>query len=140
MNNISLFLANKRIFIVEDDVLNLSVLSKPLSVHGAMIYYNYSSIGIPIHIEQSLPIDIILLDIMLKRGVSGYDTFKEIKQNPKTAHIPVVAVTSLDPETEIPKAKALGFNGFISKPIRVHDFAQHIASVISGQKKWINSQ
>lgn len=140
MNDTNLFLANKRIFIVEDDVLNLSVLSKPLSVHGAIIYYNYSSIGIPMHIEQSLPIDIILLDIMLKRGVSGYDAFKEIKQNPKTTHIPVIAVTSLDPETEIPKAKALGFNGFISKPIRVHDFAKHVADVINGQKKWVSSQ
>lgn len=140
MENTNLPLLNTRIFVVEDDVLNLSVISRPLSVSGASVFYNYNSIGISLHIEQHLPIDIILLDIILKRGVNGYDTFKEIKQNPKTAHIPVIAITSLDPETEIPKAKAMGFSGFISKPIRVHGFAQHIADIIAGQKKWISSQ
>lgn len=136
----NLFLLEKRIFIVEDDVLNLHVVSKPLSLCGAMIYFNYNSIGIPIHIVQSLPIDIILMDIMLKRGISGYDIFTELQQNPQTVGIPVVAVTSLDPETEIPKAKAMGFAGFISKPIQINGFAQIIADIIDGKKRWVSSQ
>ena len=135
-----MFLLGKRVFIVEDDVVNIHVISRPLSLYGAMVFFNYNSIGIPAHIEQHLPIDVILLDIMLKRGISGYDMFKELQQNPKTAQIPVVAVSSLDPENEIPKAKSMGFAGFISKPISMNRFAHDVAEIIDGKKMWISSQ
>jgi len=130
-------LLGKRIFIVEDDVINVFVLSKPLSMCGAKVYTNYNSIGIELHIVQHLPIDVILLDIMLRNGVNGYDTFRNLRANPDTRDIPVVAVTSLEPEIEIPKAISLGFAGFISKPIDMRTFAQDIADIIKGRKKWI---
>ncbi len=130
-------LLGKRIFIVEDDVINIFVLSKPLSMCGAQVYTNYNSIGIELHIIQNLPIDIILMDIMLRNGVNGYDTFKSLQSNPDTRHIPVVAVTSLEPEIEIPKAISMGFAGFISKPIDLRTFAQDISDIIKGRKKWI---
>lgn len=133
-------LAGKRVFIVEDDVLNLYVLSKPLLTCGAFVFSNYNSIGIEVHVMEHLPIDIILLDIMLRRGINGYDIFKKFNQNPKLARIPVVAVTSLDPETEIPKAEALGFSGYISKPINARSFAQDIADIMHGEKKWVVSR
>ena len=132
-------LESKRIFLIEDDVVNLAVITRTLIRSGASVYENYSSIGIAKHVEQTLPVDLILLDIMLRRGVNGYDVIEQLKANPATARIPVVAITSLDPETEIPKAKAKGFDGYISKPINSYTFAQDIADIIAGQKKWIVS-
>lgn len=133
-------LMGKRVFIVEDDVINVYVLTKPLSACGAMVYSNWDSIGIETHIAQHLPVDIIILDIMLRRGINGYDTFARLQENPKLKNIPVVAVTSLNPETEIPKAKALGFAGYIGEPIDAHYFAQDIADIVKSAKKWIVSR
>ena len=130
-------LENKRIFLIEDDVINLAVVTRVLDKSDARIFENYNSIGIVQHVIQNLPIDLILLDIMLQRGISGYDVINQLKSNPITAKIPVVAVSSLDPETEIPKAKAKGFDGFIGKPINALTFAQDLAAVIAGQQRWV---
>lgn len=44
--------------------------------------------------ERYLP-DIILLDVMLP-GMSGYEVCRELKENTKTQHIPVVMITVLN--------------------------------------------
>jgi CheY-like chemotaxis protein len=136
----SLALENKRIFIVEDDVMNLAIIGRVLTHQKASVFQNYNSIGIVIHVIQNLPIDLILLDLMLRRGMSGYDVVKEFKTNPRTARIPVVAVSSLDPETAIPLAKQAGFDGFISKPIDSMTFASDLADVLHGKPRWVTSR
>jgi CheY-like chemotaxis protein len=139
-NNDANELSGKRIFLVEDDVINLHVLSKPLSSWGAIIFSNYNAIGIELHILENLPIDLILLDLMLRGGASGYETFRNLQLNPRTARIPVIAITSLDPATEIPKALAFGFAGFISKPINVLTYARDIVEILHGKNKWVVSR
>lgn len=133
-------LEGKRIFLVEDDVLNLAVINRILENSGAWVFQNYNSIGIVIHIIQNLPIDLILLDLMLRRGINGNDVVRELKQNPQTTHIPVVAVSSLDPELAIPEAKVSGFDGFISKPIDSATFCMDLASVLDGAQIWKTSR
>ena len=137
-------LLGKRIFIIEDDIVNLYVYSKCLSKNGASIFqdvlgYGYAK-GIVLHILECLPIDLIILDIMLRRGVNGYDVYDAIRANTSIQNIPVVAVTALDPETEIPKAKAKGLNGYISKPVNSVEFYNQIKTVLDGEKIWIISR
>ena len=145
MSNIAAkILEGKRIFLIEDDVLNLAVFSTSLHKSGATVIedvfgYGFAH-GVVIHISEHLPVDLIVLDIMLRRGLSGYDVYDEIRKTPQLASIPIVMVTSLDAETEIPRAKAKGVNGFISKPISAAEFPKQLASVINGDKVWINSR
>ncbi|MBC8506442.1 MAG: response regulator [Anaerolineales bacterium] len=133
-------LKGKRIFLVEDNAMNIAIYSTSLRSHGAIIYKDVLGYGIVKHIVESLPIDIIVLDIMLRRGINGYDIFDLIRSEPKICSIPIVAVTSLDPETEIPKAKEKGFDGFISKPINSQEFPKQLASIMSGEKLWVISR
>lgn len=132
-------LENKRIFLIEDDVLNLAIINRVLINSKATVFQNYNSIGIVTHIIQHLPIDLILLDIMLRRGVSGMEVILELKENIHTANIPVVAVSALDPEIAIPQAQRAGFSGFISKPISSISFSQDIAAIIHGEQRWVAS-
>lgn len=133
-------LETKRIFLVEDDVINLAVINRVLTHHGAWVSQNYNSIGIVVHVIQNMPIDLIILDIMLRRGINGFDVVKEFKSHPQTAHIPIVAVSSLDPDIAIPQAKEAGFDGFISKPINSVSFASDLAAIINGEKRWVKSR
>ena len=137
LNQNQAVLENKRIFLVEDDVLNLAVINRVLTHHRAWVFQNYNSIGIVIHVIQNLPIDLIILDIMLRRGVNGFDVVKEFKSHPQTTHIPIVAVSSLDPELAIPQAKEAGFDGFISKPINSTTFAHDLAAIMAGEHRWV---
>jgi len=129
-------LQGKRIFIVEDDIVNMAVFAATLRQTQAIIIqdaWNANTINLLI---QSLPVDIILLDLMLRFKVSGYDIFDKIKANPQLCKIPIVAVSASDPEIEIPKAKDKGFAGFIGKPIDVSQFSTQISAGIEGKQIW----
>jgi CheY-like chemotaxis protein len=130
-------LEGKCIFIVEDDVVNLSVFTASLNISGARVERNVLGYDIVSHILECQPVDLILLDIMLRHGINGYDVYDKIRNAQALRHIPVVAITSLDPEEEIPKAKVKGFNGFIGKPIDVCDFPNHLGRVLNGERIWI---
>ncbi len=129
-------LQGKRIFIVEDDVTNMAVFVASLKRSGAVVIqdpWNSQTIDL---LTRFTPIDVILLDLMLRRGESGYDIYDRIKERPELAHIPIVAVSAADPDIEIPRARAKGFAGFIAKPISLLGFPGQVAACIMGQHVW----
>ena len=129
-------LKGKRIYIVEDDMMNMAVNSAALRRSGAAIIQDPWNTNTINELLKQLPIDIILLDLMLHYNMNGYDIFDEIKAHPKLANIPIVAVSAADPTVEIPKAKEKGMAGFIGKPIKPHWFAEQIASCLNGEPIW----
>lgn len=133
-------LEGKRIAIVEDDVTNMAVFFTALKKQGAqVIQENWNTDAVAV-LEKSLPIDLILMDIMLRNGLSGYELFDQLQELPSFQTIPVVAISSLDPATEIPKLQTKGFAGFISKPINVRLFPEQLVSCLNGEKIWITSR
>ena len=133
-------LKGKRILVIEDDVRNLAVFATSLRQSGANVIQDNWNSGAADFVAQNLPVDLIVLDIMLRKGINGYDVFDQIKADPQIKDITVVAVSSLDPETEIPKARARGFAGFISKPISIVNFPEQIAKALTGEKVWVDSR
>jgi CheY-like chemotaxis protein len=133
-------LAGRRIFVVEDDVVNAGVFYTCLSRQGALIYQDILGYGIVQHILESLPIDLVIMDIMLKRGNNGYQVFEALQSNPRLKDIPVVAVTSLDPETQIPKAKEMGFAGYLSKPVNALELPNQLLRILNGENIWLVSR
>lgn len=129
-------LNNRRIFVVEDNVTNMAVISVLLRQHGALVIQDPWNSRTLDMLAQFMPIDVILLDLMLRSGVSGYDIFTEIKRVPEFAHIPIVAVSASDPSIEIPRAQSLGFTGFIGKPIELHRFPSQVLSCINNEPIW----
>ncbi len=133
-------LKGKRIFIVEDNVVNLAVFATTLRKQGAIIIQDSRNLGTVNFLSEHLPIDLILMDLMLRRGISGYDVFDDIQTHPELKDIPVVAISALDPETQIPIAQEKGFAGFISKPISIVKFSDQLLTCMSGEKIWITSR
>jgi CheY-like chemotaxis protein len=129
-------LNDKTIMIVEDNVANLAVFNVVLRNSGARILQDFWNTD-TVNLLQRFPsVDIILLDLMLHNGISGYDIFDKIKGFPQLGHIPIILVTAADPGIEMPKAKLKGFNGFIGKPIDALLFPQQIADCINGIPVW----
>lgn len=136
MHGDKMLLKDKKIFVVEDDPTNMAIMVVALREEGALVIqdpWNYDTIE---KLIQCLPVDAILLDLMLRRGESGYDIFDKIKARSELANIPVVVVSASDPGVEMNKARAKGFKGYIAKPIRRASFAQSIAAVLEGKPVW----
>ena len=130
-------LQGKTIFLVEDDALNFAVIRTTLRRVGAAVPYDHwGDTTLTRMKEFSSQLSMILLDLMLPDGVSGYDIFIAIKGDAQLADIPVVAISAADADVEIPRAKEMGFNGFISKPIMHDQLPSQLKSILEGNQIW----
>lgn len=74
--------------------------------------------------------DAILLDIMMP-VLDGWGALKQLKADPATAGIPVIALTALRLTDE--QVHAAGFAGYLHKPITAHRLKEELdRSVASG--------
>jgi len=83
-----------------------------------------------IEIAKTQSPDLILMDIGLPR-MDGLAATRILKEDPATRKIPVVAVTAHAMKGECEKALESGCIGYVSKPLKVDEFAQMIADFIS---------
>ena len=103
----------KTIFVVDDDVTNLTVGKSALSGHYDVFTLN-SGARLLKMLENKLP-DLILLDINMPE-MDGYETIGLLKENARTAQVPVIFLTALDSEEVEYKGLSLGAIDYITKP------------------------
>lgn len=131
-----MYLNNKRIFVLEDNLENKAIAQMLLERAGAIVLVDRWGVETLSNLQRFAPVDAILLDLMLPGLITGYDIFQQIRAQPEFNHVPIVAVSAADSSTALPKARALGFSGFISKPIDFRLFAQQIRLVVNGERIW----
>lgn len=102
------------LLLVDDEPLNLQVLRQTLQDDYRLLFAKNGAKALELA-EKDSP-SLILLDVIMP-DMNGYEVCKQLKLNPKTAHIPVIFVTSLCEDID----EAAGFNAgavdYIIKPI-----------------------
>ena len=130
-------LSDKRIFMVEDDPSNAAIIQMLLEQDRAKVFRGRWGGDETIRLlEKHHPIDIILLDLMLPNGVTGFDVYQRIRQLPNMVDVPIIAVSASDPSGVLPKVRDTGFNGFIAKPVDFSHFTSQIIAVVEGTDRW----
>lgn len=77
---------------------------------------------------------LILVDINIP-GLDGYEVVSRLKSDAAFARVPVVAITA---EGDRDRALALGFDGFIAKPLRMASFADELGAFLSGKREAVD--
>jgi CheY-like chemotaxis protein len=131
-----MILKGKHIFIVEDNIQNRVVFQMALVVHGATVDFERSGSDAIRMLQQQGKVDLIILDLMLREDVSGYDIFNEIRRIPKFKNVPIIAVSAADAAVAIPKTQQMGFSGFIAKPIDDDVFSKQVLRILAGEQIW----
>lgn len=131
-----MLLKDKFIFIVEDNTQNRVVFQMSLVLTGARVEFERWGRDAVARLEGFSQVDLIILDLMLHNGVSGYDIFDQIRALPRFDKVPIVAVSASEPAVALPKTQLKGFSGFISKPIDDNLFPKQIAQLLAGEKIW----
>ncbi|MCB9522344.1 MAG: hybrid sensor histidine kinase/response regulator [Myxococcales bacterium] len=75
--------------------------------------------------------DLILVDINIP-GLDGYEVVSRLKGDPQIKPVPVVAITA---EGDRDRALALGFDGFLAKPVRPATFFRAIEAFLAGKRE-----
>src|SRR5258705_6610114 len=87
-----------KVLVVDDTPHNVKLLADLLGAKGYAVATAVNGEEALAKVASEAP-DLILLDVMMP-GLSGYDVCKRLRQDPLTALLPIVLVTSLDPQGE----------------------------------------
>jgi two-component system cell cycle response regulator DivK len=121
-------MANELILIVEDNPKNLKLVRDTLQVKGyRTIEAGTGEEGVQLAREQHPAL--ILMDIQLP-GISGVEAFRQLRADPATRSIPIVAVTASVMAQERQKVMAAGFDGFQGKPISVRELLETVRQLL----------
>jgi two-component system response regulator len=71
---------------------------------------------------------LVLLDLKMPR-MDGLEVLRQLKQDARTRHIPVVMMTSSQEEGDLVASYSLGVNSYIVKPVDFDSFAETVAQV-----------
>ncbi len=112
------------ILIVEDSELNRRLLEAVLTPHRYhLLIAEDGETGVALA-RAELP-DLILMDVFLP-GMDGYEATRQLRADPRTRHIVVVALTATASEAERKRALAAGCDGYIPKPIDTREFPHQV--------------
>jgi two-component system, cell cycle response regulator len=110
----------KTVLVVEDNILNMKLFKTLLEMGKyKVLCAEDARTGIDLAVDH-IP-DLILMDIQLP-DMDGVTATRQLKSNPKTQQIPVVALTAYAMERDIEMVMNSGFAGHIAKPIDTKDF------------------
>ena len=105
----------KTVLIVDDNIKNLDLFKDFVESWGYETVTAQQGKDAISLAERYLP-DFILLDVMLP-GMSGYEVCRELKENTKTQHIPVVMITVLNDIADRIHGYKIGADQFLVKPV-----------------------
>ncbi len=129
-------LQDAHILVVEDDPNAQLITVDLLRLAGAQNCYPRKSAASALAFAESIPrVDLFLVDINMP-GQSGYDLLKAVRASEKLQNAKVVAVTAGTLEDDVNKARELGFDGFISKPLKMALFARQIERILDDETVW----
>jgi len=121
-----------KILVVEDEPASLKLAHLVLTAAGYEVT-NAEAAGKAIEeILRSEP-EAILLDLELP-GIDGLTLARNLKRDPKTQHIAIVAVTAFPERYSREAAMAAGCDGYIVKPINTRKLSQQVADAIEKGK------
>ena len=80
--------------------------------------------------------NIILMDISIPK-LDGYEVAKRLKEHKEFKKIPIVALTAHAMRGDREKFISVGFEGYISKPINVHELPNQIRAYLKGKRESI---
>ena len=121
-------MAGKNILIVEDNPLNLELISDILEANGYTITTAVTGADAIKQVDIEAP-DLILMDIQLP-GLDGLTVTGIIKKKPGMENIPIIAQTAHAMRGDEEKAREAGCDGYISKPIDTRAITQTIESFL----------
>ncbi|PSJ59812.1 PleD family two-component system response regulator [Pseudaminobacter soli (ex Li et al. 2025)] len=117
-----------RILVVDDIPANVKLLEVRLL---AEYFEVLTATNGPDAIEtcENGKVDVVLLDVMMP-NMDGFEVCRRLKNDPATAHIPVVMITALDQVSDRIRGLEAGADDFLTKPVNDLQLMTRVKSLV----------
>jgi len=122
----------KKILLVDDSRTSLMMHSMILNKHTNYELATASDGEEAVRKAEAESPDLILMDVVMPKK-NGFETCREIRGNQKTAHIPVILVTTRGEEQCVETGFESGCNDYITKPVNPQELVLLVQSYLRGK-------
>ena len=120
--------ASKKILIIDDERMLHTMMKPILGAHGFSVVPAMSGEeGLALAISEKP--DLILLDVMMPQ-MKGREVCAKLKEDPKTARIPVIFLTAKDSDDDVRAELDAGAIGHITKPVNMNNFVKLVKQAL----------
>ena len=118
------------VLIVEDQLDLRQLYAHELTMSGFDVIEAGNGVDAISHTSERFP-DVVLMDLSLP-VLDGWEATRRLKDDARTAHIPVVALTAHDGSGELQRATLAGCDWFVPKPCPPHNLIEEVRRVLAG--------
>ena len=118
----------KKILIVDDDPKMIDLLFRMLSTNG----YRLDAASDGFQAGRKMVVfrpDLVILDLFMPK-TDGFSLCKQIKQNPDTEHVKVLAVTGFDTPENRARIMNAGADDYLAKPLGKRDILDCVDALL----------
>ena len=119
-----------RILIAEDDLVLADGLLRTLRASGAAADHVASGTEAEAALMTSDQFDLLILDLGLPQ-MHGLDVLKALRNDARTARLPVLVVSADALEAQIQRALESGANGYITKPFSMQTVLDRVDEMLA---------
>ncbi len=106
----------RKVLLVDDDVRNIFALTSALEQRGLLVEIGRNGFEAISKLDEVPDIDLVLMDIMMP-GMDGLEATRRIRQDPRFAKLPIIAVTAKAMKDDQEQCLQAGSNDYLAKPI-----------------------
>ncbi|PLW83945.1 hypothetical protein CWI75_00890 [Kineobactrum sediminis] len=122
--------ASHRVLYIEDNPANLRLVQKILAVRKDIELLDAATAETGLAVAAAQQPDLILLDLNLP-GMDGFEALDQLRANPVTRDIPVIAVTANAMTHNIKRGAAASFDDYVTKPLKIESFLASVDRYLS---------
>ena len=109
-------LRERKVLVVDDDARNIFALTTVLENHDMEVVSATNGRQAIELIRETPDLSVVLMDIMMPE-MDGYETMREIRQQPEFRTLPILALTAKAMKGDREKCLQAGASDYIAKPV-----------------------